>query len=102
MTISEALKIMREERDSAQRMLNTLTPSVRSKATKLKDRVMAYTTVVLTLEKLQAQVHCRECKHWGTGVAGETDMIKCCEYGGYMVGNNGYCVYGERKESSHY
>ena len=41
-------------------------------------------------------VHCKDCKHWGSGVAGETENVKCCEYGKYMVGENGYCVYGER------
>ena len=42
-------------------------------------------------------VHCKDCKHWGTGVAGETENVKCCEYGRYMVGMNGYCVYGEKE-----
>ena len=42
-------------------------------------------------------VHCKDCKHWGTGVAGEIKNIKCCEYGKYMVGANGYCVYGEKE-----
>lgn len=42
-------------------------------------------------------IRCKDCKHWGTGVAGETDEVKCCEFGKYMVGANGYCVYGERK-----
>ena len=42
-------------------------------------------------------VHCKDCKHWGTGVAGEMENIKCCEYGKYMVGANGYCVYGEKE-----
>lgn len=41
-------------------------------------------------------VRCKNCKHWGTGVAGETEHVKCCEYGKYMVGENGYCVYGEK------
>ena len=45
-------------------------------------------------------IRCRACKHWGTGVAGETEHVKCCEYGKYMVGKNGYCVYGELKEES--
>ena len=44
-------------------------------------------------------VHCKDCKHWGTGVAGETENIKCCEYGKYMVGANGYCVYGEKESA---
>ena len=42
-------------------------------------------------------VHCEDCKHWGTGVKGETENIKCCEYGKYLVGANGYCVYGEKE-----
>ena len=42
-------------------------------------------------------VHCKDCKHWGTGVPGETENVKCCEYGKYMVGMNGYCVYGEKR-----
>ena len=45
-------------------------------------------------------VHCKDCKHWGTGIVGETENVKCCEYGKYMVGANGYCVYGEKKESA--
>ena len=45
-------------------------------------------------------VHCKDCIHWGTGIAGETENVKCCEYGKYMVGANGYCVYGEKKESA--
>lgn len=42
-------------------------------------------------------VHCKDCKHWGTGIAGETENVKCCSYGKYMVGANGYCVYGEKE-----
>ena len=42
-------------------------------------------------------VHCKDCKHWGTGIAGETENVKCCEFGKYMVGANGYCVYGEKE-----
>lgn len=44
-------------------------------------------------------VRCRDCKHWGM-LEGppETESVKCCEFGQYMVGANGYCVYGEVKE----
>lgn len=45
-------------------------------------------------------VRCRECKHWGTGYCAETDAIKVCEYAKYMVGGNGYCVYGERRDGN--
>ena len=44
-------------------------------------------------------VHCKDCKHWGTGIAGETENVKCCEHGKYMVGGNGYCVYGEKESA---
>ena len=62
-----------------------------------------YEQIVEWLEELKKYremniVHCKDCKHWGTGVAGETENVKCCEYGKYMVGANGYCVYGEKKE----
>jgi hypothetical protein len=43
-------------------------------------------------------VRCKDCKHWSDGVAGCTDHVKCCKIGFYMVGENGYCVYGERKD----
>lgn len=42
-------------------------------------------------------VHCKDCVHWGTGVAGETEHVKCCEYGKYMVGENGYCCYADMR-----
>ena len=40
---------------------------------------------------------CKDCKHWADGVTGCTDHVKCCKIGYYMVVENGYCVYGERK-----
>ncbi len=42
-------------------------------------------------------VRCKDCKHWSGGVGGCTEHVKCCKIGFYMVGEDGYCVYGERK-----
>lgn len=42
-------------------------------------------------------VRCKDCKHWGIGCCPETKHIKACCFASYMVGENGYCVYGERK-----
>ena len=42
-------------------------------------------------------VRCKDCKHWRP-CAGATEYVKCCEFAGYMVGANGYCVYGEKRE----
>lgn len=55
------------------------------------------------IEKLQTAearpvVYCKDCEHWGTGVAGETEQVKCCEYGKYMVGENGYCCYADMRK----
>lgn len=46
-------------------------------------------------------VRCRECIHWVGDFPGATKYVKRCEWAGYMVGENGYCVYGERKEADH-
>lgn len=43
-------------------------------------------------------VRCKDCKHWGTGYGGETEHAKVCEFANYMVGANGYCVYGEKMD----
>ena len=49
------------------------------------------------LEKQPTAVtHCKDCKHWADKVAGCTEHVKLCTVGGYMVGENGYCVYGEQ------
>ena len=43
-------------------------------------------------------VRCKDCSQWGIHkVLGETDSIKYCSLGHYFVGENGYCVYGEKK-----
>ena len=55
---------------------------------------------VLTTPAIDAVpvVRCKDCRRWGTGCEVETDKIKCCQFAGYMVGENGYCVYAEAKE----
>lgn len=50
-----------------------------------------------TIDAVQV-IRCKNCKHWRDGVHGCTDHVKVCEIGFYMVGENGYCVYGERRE----
>lgn len=42
-------------------------------------------------------IRCKECEHWSDCVSGCTEHVKCCKIGYYMVGENGYCVYGERR-----
>lgn len=42
-------------------------------------------------------IRCEDCQHWGIGDSIETDYGKVCEFAGWLVGANGYCVYGERR-----
>lgn len=42
-------------------------------------------------------IRCKDCRQWGTGFPAETEHGKVCRYAGYMIGANGYCVYGEKK-----
>ena len=44
-------------------------------------------------------VRCKDCKYWSDGIKGCTDRVKFCTIGYYMVGENGYCVFGERKDN---
>lgn len=60
------------------------------------------TTIVYIIEQQPtiegiSVVHCKDCTKWGCGLPMETDAVKCCGVGGYMVDKNGYCVYGERE-----
>lgn len=56
---------------------------------------------------VKIQCHCKDCKHWKDEVAGCTEHVKVCDIGGYMVGENGYCLYAEqqskdrKRESKH-
>ena len=42
-------------------------------------------------------VRCKDCKHWKHFKhLGCTDFVKVCGLANYMIGENGYCMYGER------
>ena len=43
-------------------------------------------------------LRCKDCKFWSDGIAGCTDHVKCCKVAYYMVHENGYCSFAERKE----
>lgn len=44
-------------------------------------------------------VRCKDCMHWKHfDHLGCTDFAKVCMRGNYMIGENGYCHYGERKD----
>lgn len=44
-------------------------------------------------------LRCKKCKYWSDGIKECTDRVKFCTIGYYMVGENGYCVFGERKDN---
>lgn len=54
----------------------------------------------LTVEDAVVVVRCKDCKHWGEGYTHTDKFVNACSRGKYYVGANGYCVYGERRESA--
>ena len=63
-------------------------------------RAIRFASLAHTIDAVSV-VRCKDCKHWGTDWAiGETEHVKCCEFANYMVGANGYCVYGEAKDNA--
>ena len=92
-------KMLEKEELARQRVLDTPThsPAYLRYVAQLNERTALKHEIAdaPTVEAVPV-VRCKNCKHWGTGVAGETEHVKCCEYGKYMVGENGYCVYGEK------
>lgn len=65
---------------------------------------MTYNAVpVNVIEELPALdvapvVRCKDCKHWKPCEVKGFEGHKYCEWAGWLVGENGYCVYGEVKE----
>lgn len=43
-------------------------------------------------------VRCKDCKHWLKDFAGCSEFVGRCDYANYMIGANGYCLYGEKME----
>lgn len=48
---------------------------------------------------VEVPCRCKDCKHWmDFPNCGCTDFVKVCALAEYMIGANGYCLYGERKD----
>lgn len=58
------------------------------------------TNIVKTIKEANADevVRCKDCKHWKEITNGNWEHEPYCEWAGWLIGGNGYCVYGERKE----
>lgn len=53
-----------------------------------------------TVDAVEVPCRCKECKHWKHFAhLGCTDFAKVCMLANYMIGANGYCLYGERREN---
>ena len=47
---------------------------------------------------VEVPCRCKDCKHWmDFPNCGCTDFVKVCALAEYMIGQNGFCLYGERK-----
>ena len=54
-----------------------------------------------TVDAVEVPCRCKECKHWKhIAHVGCSDFAKVCMLANYMIGANGYCLYGERKDNA--
>ena len=52
-----------------------------------------------TADVVEVPCRCKDCMHWmDFPNCGCTDFVKVCALAEYMIGANGYCLYGERKD----
>lgn len=52
-----------------------------------------------TVDAVEVPCRCKECKYWRHyDHLGCTEFVKVCTLAYYMIGENGYCLYGERSE----
>ena len=51
------------------------------------------------VDAVEVPCRCKDCKYWKHfDHLGCTDFVKVCTLAYYMIGANGYCLYGERRE----
>lgn len=51
------------------------------------------------VDVVEVSCRCEYCKHWmDFPNCGCTDFVKVCALAEYMIGANGYCLYGERMD----
>ena len=54
-----------------------------------------------TVDAVEVPCRCKECKYWKHfDHIGCTEFVKVCTLAYYMIGENGYCLYGERREDN--
>lgn len=47
------------------------------------------------IRQQDAMVHCRDCKHW-QALENLPDTVRMCAQTNWLIGAQGYCLYGER------
>ena len=62
-------------------------------------RVASLIARATVADVVEVPCHCKDCKHWmDFPNCGCTEFVKVCALAEYMIGQNGYCLYGERKD----
>ena len=50
---------------------------------------------IAEMEKQFDIVHCKDCHAWTKNYAGLGDHVGVCILAGWMIGENGFCLYGD-------
>lgn len=62
------------------------------------ESVLEYAEYLPAADVVEVPCRCKDCKHWmDFPNCGCTEFVKVCALAEYMIGQNGYCLYGERK-----
>lgn len=64
---------------------------------KLEEQFEAVEVAIKALEFQKNIIHCGECKYWRKW-NGRIYEAHICNLSNYLIGENGYCLYGEKKE----
>ena len=52
-----------------------------------------------TVDAVEGPCRCKECKYWRHyDHLGCTEFVKVCTLAYYMIGENGYCLYGAKMD----
>lgn len=102
MTATEALKFIDEiEWCSLCRINKHCSDEMEQKCEDMRKTVVEALEKQATSDKASDNyeiVHCKECKHWYPDATVCTENVRRCGIANYLVGDKGFCIYGEKVE----
>lgn len=87
------------EREAAKEELVSWARCINDPRYLLTEDAMCVLDGMIAADVVEVPCRCKDCKHWmDFPNCGCTDFVKVCALAEYMIGANGYCLYGEKKD----